>query len=44
MWQCIRDIYKNTQIFTRDSKYGEEQLRAPITIGNGRYEIIDDTI
>lgn len=41
MWQCIRDIYKNTQIFTRDSKYGEEQLRAPITIGNGRYEIID---
>lgn len=41
MWKCCRSLNRNLQEFTTTNEEKEETLRAPITIGNGRYEIKD---
>ena len=41
MWKCCRSLNRNFQEFTIESGEKDETLKAPITIGEGRYEIKD---
>ena len=41
MWKCCRSLNRNFQEFTIECGEKDETLKAPITIGEGRYEIKD---